>query len=214
MAKRVQDLCQHVATEYDGHAERVWTEAGDAKEARAPHPRAPGLRRHEGQGPRCRARQAIRRRGRRATRPELSDPWGRRLGRGARGVPGRKARLQEGPSRARSSAGSNQKVARASESEAPRRPCLAARQCVVHGVQIRAKTAEPHNVRDGPSITADASRRATADDSDEPAHTARPAAGRCRARGGWPAPVRAPGSRRAAQWHLRSGRSGADPGAG
>ena len=32
MAKRVQDLCQHVATEYDGHAERVWTEAWDAKE--------------------------------------------------------------------------------------------------------------------------------------------------------------------------------------
>ena len=32
MAKRVQDLCQHVAGEYDGHAERVWTEAGDAKE--------------------------------------------------------------------------------------------------------------------------------------------------------------------------------------
>ena len=32
MAKRVQDLCQHVAGEYDGHAERVWTEAADAKE--------------------------------------------------------------------------------------------------------------------------------------------------------------------------------------
>ena len=94
-------------------------------------------------------------------------------------APGRKARRQEGPSRARSSAGANQKVARASESEAPRRHCLARRgKCAVHGVQVRAKTAEPHNVRDGPSITADASRRATADDSDEPAHTARPAAGR------------------------------------
>ena len=32
MAKRVHDLCRHVATEYDGHAERVWTEAGDAKD--------------------------------------------------------------------------------------------------------------------------------------------------------------------------------------
>jgi uncharacterized HhH-GPD family protein len=32
MAKRVHDLCRHVADEYDGHAERVWTEAQDAKD--------------------------------------------------------------------------------------------------------------------------------------------------------------------------------------
>ncbi len=32
MAKRVHDLCAHVAAEYDGHAERVWTEATDAKD--------------------------------------------------------------------------------------------------------------------------------------------------------------------------------------
>ncbi len=32
MAKRVHDLCRHVADEYDGHAERVWTEAKDAKD--------------------------------------------------------------------------------------------------------------------------------------------------------------------------------------
>ena len=32
MAKRVHDLCAHVASEYDGHAERVWTEAADAKD--------------------------------------------------------------------------------------------------------------------------------------------------------------------------------------
>ena len=32
MARRVQDLCAHVASEYDGHAERVWTEATDAKD--------------------------------------------------------------------------------------------------------------------------------------------------------------------------------------
>jgi uncharacterized HhH-GPD family protein len=32
MAKRVHDLCRHVADEYDGHAERVWTEASDAKD--------------------------------------------------------------------------------------------------------------------------------------------------------------------------------------
>ena len=32
MAKRVSDLCDHVATEYDGHAELVWTDATDAKD--------------------------------------------------------------------------------------------------------------------------------------------------------------------------------------
>jgi len=30
MAKRVHDLCAHVAAEYDGHAQRVWTEAASA----------------------------------------------------------------------------------------------------------------------------------------------------------------------------------------
>ena len=32
MAKRMHDLCEHIATEYDGHGERVWTEATDAKD--------------------------------------------------------------------------------------------------------------------------------------------------------------------------------------
>ena len=32
MAKRVHDLARHVADEYDGHAERVWTQAKDAKD--------------------------------------------------------------------------------------------------------------------------------------------------------------------------------------
>jgi len=32
MAKRVHDLCGHVASEYGGRAERVWTEAADAKD--------------------------------------------------------------------------------------------------------------------------------------------------------------------------------------
>jgi uncharacterized HhH-GPD family protein len=32
MAKRVHDLARHVADEYDGNAERVWTEAADAKD--------------------------------------------------------------------------------------------------------------------------------------------------------------------------------------
>jgi uncharacterized HhH-GPD family protein len=34
MAKRVQELCAYVADEYDGHAERVWTEATDAEDLR------------------------------------------------------------------------------------------------------------------------------------------------------------------------------------
>ena len=32
MAQRVQELCALVASEYDGDASRLWTEAGDAKE--------------------------------------------------------------------------------------------------------------------------------------------------------------------------------------
>jgi uncharacterized HhH-GPD family protein len=32
MSKRVHDLCAHIAAEYDGNAERVWTEATDAKD--------------------------------------------------------------------------------------------------------------------------------------------------------------------------------------
>ena len=32
MAKRVHELAQHVSTEYGGRAERVWTEAADAKD--------------------------------------------------------------------------------------------------------------------------------------------------------------------------------------
>ena len=34
MARRVQELCAVVADEYDGHAERVWTEATDAADLR------------------------------------------------------------------------------------------------------------------------------------------------------------------------------------
>jgi uncharacterized HhH-GPD family protein len=30
MARRVQDLCAAIATDYDGHAERIWTEAADS----------------------------------------------------------------------------------------------------------------------------------------------------------------------------------------
>ena len=32
MSKRVHDLCEYIATEYDGQAQRVWTEATDAND--------------------------------------------------------------------------------------------------------------------------------------------------------------------------------------
>jgi uncharacterized HhH-GPD family protein len=35
MARRVHDLAVHLRDEYDGHAERVWTEAADSDELRA-----------------------------------------------------------------------------------------------------------------------------------------------------------------------------------
>ena len=35
MAKRVHDLAQHVADEYDGHAERVWTQAKTRRTSRS-----------------------------------------------------------------------------------------------------------------------------------------------------------------------------------
>ena len=44
MARRVQELCAVVVDEYDGQAERVWTEATDAGGSPPPHRRAPRLR--------------------------------------------------------------------------------------------------------------------------------------------------------------------------
>jgi uncharacterized HhH-GPD family protein len=43
MAKRVQELAVHVRDEYDGHAERVWEQAKDAKELRANIAGLPGF---------------------------------------------------------------------------------------------------------------------------------------------------------------------------
>jgi uncharacterized HhH-GPD family protein len=43
MARRVQELCAVVADEYDGHAERVWTDARDGDDLRARIAALPGF---------------------------------------------------------------------------------------------------------------------------------------------------------------------------
>ena len=43
MSKRVQELCATIADEYGGHAERVWTEAGDGDDLRARIGALPGF---------------------------------------------------------------------------------------------------------------------------------------------------------------------------
>ncbi len=43
MATRVHDLAQHIAAEYDGHAERVWTDAADTDQLRANLSALPGF---------------------------------------------------------------------------------------------------------------------------------------------------------------------------
>jgi len=43
MARRVHDLAVHIRDEYDGHAERVWTDAADADELRANLEALPGF---------------------------------------------------------------------------------------------------------------------------------------------------------------------------
>jgi uncharacterized HhH-GPD family protein len=43
MAKRVQDVCAHVADRYDGDAARVWTDAATAEELRANLEALPGF---------------------------------------------------------------------------------------------------------------------------------------------------------------------------
>jgi uncharacterized HhH-GPD family protein len=43
MARRVQDFCAAIASEYDGHAERVWTEAADGPDLRRRLLALPGI---------------------------------------------------------------------------------------------------------------------------------------------------------------------------
>jgi uncharacterized HhH-GPD family protein len=43
MSKRVQELCATISDEYDGHAERVWTEAKDGDDLRARIGALPGF---------------------------------------------------------------------------------------------------------------------------------------------------------------------------
>ena len=43
MARRVHDLAAHIQSNYDGHAERVWTESADADQLRANLAELPGF---------------------------------------------------------------------------------------------------------------------------------------------------------------------------
>ena len=43
MSKRVQELCATIADEYDGHAERVWTDAKDGDDLRTRISALPGF---------------------------------------------------------------------------------------------------------------------------------------------------------------------------
>src|SRR5581483_3068688 len=75
---------------------RAALDGGDGRSRPTPaHRGTARLRRDEDQEPRRRAREALRRRGRRGARPEPPDAWRRRLGAGARGLPDREAGAQE-----------------------------------------------------------------------------------------------------------------------
>ena len=98
MAKRVHDLCQHIATEYDGQAEHVWTEARDAEDLERRIRALPGFG-----DMKVKAFGAVlaKRFGVEPAKPlpRATHARRRRLGRGARGIPGGEARLQARPSR-------------------------------------------------------------------------------------------------------------------
>ena len=79
MARRVQELCATIVSEYGGDAARVWTDAKDDDDLRAADRFAARLRRDEDQGARRGAREAVRRRGCAGARPEPSDARRRRL---------------------------------------------------------------------------------------------------------------------------------------
>ena len=91
-----------VARDYAGDASRVWTEARDARRPRAAPACAPGDRRDQGPDAGGAPRAALRRQAARlgSARARPPDARGRRLGGGARPVPGAEARRKgepEGP---------------------------------------------------------------------------------------------------------------------
>ena len=82
MARRVQDLAAVVVEDYDGDAERIWTQAADGADL-GKRIGAARLRRDEGEGAERGAGEALRRRGRQGDRAEPPHPRRRRLRRGA-----------------------------------------------------------------------------------------------------------------------------------
>ena len=94
MARRVQDLCAFVAEEYDGDAERVWTDATDAADLRRRIAALPGFGKMKvtALGSVLALRFGVETAAELV--PELPDTGRSRLSRGARGVPGEEARTQ------------------------------------------------------------------------------------------------------------------------
>ena len=94
MARRVQELCAVVADEYDGQAERVWTEATDAADLRRRIGALPGFGQMKitGLGSVLALRFGVE--AAQELVPESPVPRRDRLPAGARRVPGREARPQ------------------------------------------------------------------------------------------------------------------------
>ena len=98
MATRVQELARAVVSEYGGDASRLWTEAADATTSSADL-RAARLRLDEGDRARVGTREAVRRGSGSGSRAAVPDTRRRRLGAGARRLPGEEARAQGGNAR-------------------------------------------------------------------------------------------------------------------
>ena len=101
MAGKTQALCAAIATDYGNDAARVWTEAADGRDLEARLRGLPGFGEMKTKVGHRGPRQAVRGppAGLRRGGADLADARRRRLGRGARGVPGGQAGQEGGRSR-------------------------------------------------------------------------------------------------------------------
>ena len=99
MATRVQELCAVVARDFGGDAARVWTEARDGTDLEARLRALPGIGEMKATTlvGLLAKRFGVRPPGWDGRRPVTSDAGRRRLGRGARPLPGAEARLEGEP---------------------------------------------------------------------------------------------------------------------
>ena len=99
MATRVQELCAVVARDFDGDAARVWTEARDGVDLEARLRALPGIGEMKAKTlvGLLAKRFGVRPPGWEAVAPTLPDSCRRRLGRGARPLPGAEAGLEGEP---------------------------------------------------------------------------------------------------------------------